>query len=142
MLIKRIFPISFDRFSFLSETHLMLSIVLAPVAASVSSATADMQSPSFMWLGATDPKAGALYVDNLFARGTNAEAFDAAESKSADRRVIFLKSSIFKYPLICSCWKLYYGNFEDTSPRWCSLCVVGGILSKKGFQVWAIKLNN
>lgn len=77
----------------------MLSMVLEPVAASVSSATADIKSPSCMWLGVTEPKVGALHVDNLFARGTNAEAFDAAESKSAERRVIFLKSSIFKYPM-------------------------------------------
>jgi len=47
-----------------------------------------MQSP---------PKAGALHVfDTLFVLGTNADAVDATESKSADRRETFLNNSIFQ----------------------------------------------
>jgi len=50
-----------------------------------------------MWLGATESKVDAPHVfDNLFARGTNADAVDAAASKSADRMDAFLKSSIIK----------------------------------------------
>ena len=80
----------------------MLSIDWAPVSVSAAdSATADMKSPPFAWLGETEPKVGAPHVfDNLFARGTNAEALFAAESKSADRTEIFLKSSIFLYPIL------------------------------------------
>ncbi len=82
-----------------------------------------------MKLGETEPKAEAPHVlDNLFALGTNAEAFDAADSNSADKSEIFLKSSIFKYFCISIlCQKQKYcgwgSNIEDTLflLMWCSI---------------------
>ena len=68
----------------------MLSIDFAPVPVSdVDSVTADMKRGAFI--------EAPHVLDICCALGTNAEAFDATDSKSADRREIFLKSSIFKY---------------------------------------------
>lgn len=60
-------------------TDLMLSIALPLVPAS-DSATADMDNAP---------------LDNWLVLGTNADAVDAAATKSADRMETFLKNSIF-----------------------------------------------
>ncbi len=116
----------------------MLSIDFAPVSVSdADSATADMKRGLFM--------EAPHVLDNCCALGTNAEAFDATESKSADRREIFLKSSIFKYfyyTFLYQKRKYCDGRGEDI-PFPCGArsrrrLIKVETFSKKGFHLWAM----
>jgi hypothetical protein len=101
-----------------------------------------MNNPPFMRFA----KVGALHeADSWFVRGTNADAVEAAASKSADRMEIFLKSSIFKslmsvlyYKANCSAENkiVSEGRYVLTHVVCCRRW--WACREKKGFQLWAM----